>query len=243
MAKTSARKKRTTRKKRTARSSAGGGEQRLYTLTEIGKMAGVSMPTMQRYKKDYQGRIPSQGEGRKQRYPEEAVKVVRQIKNENIAGRVARSRKARTKPDTGRDGYLPLTEIARRAGISYPTARKYAADHQDKLDSRGSGRARRYAPATIGTFKAMRKQSRRGPKAATARRRTAATPRPRATMPAKRAQAPSARSVVIRKADANVQALADNVRALERAQADISRQLGEILETLRRPVQVTIEGG
>ncbi|MCB1034023.1 MAG: hypothetical protein KDD47_09345 [Acidobacteria bacterium] len=50
------------------------------------------MPTLQRYKKLYQARIPSEGKGRKQRYPAEALKVFEEIKEENI-GRRGRPRK------------------------------------------------------------------------------------------------------------------------------------------------------
>jgi hypothetical protein len=50
------------------------------------------MPTLQRYKKLYQARIPSVGKGRKQRYPESALPVFDEIKNENV-GRRGRPRK------------------------------------------------------------------------------------------------------------------------------------------------------
>ena len=42
-------------------------EDKLYTLSEISQKSGISMPTLQRYKKLYQVRIPSVGKGRKQR--------------------------------------------------------------------------------------------------------------------------------------------------------------------------------
>src|SRR5690606_28132438 len=50
-----------------------GGE--LLTLTEVANRTGISMPTLQRYKKEYQDRIPSVGRGRKQRYPASALGV------------------------------------------------------------------------------------------------------------------------------------------------------------------------
>ncbi|HSG38258.1 MAG TPA: hypothetical protein VLE27_01360 [Thermoanaerobaculia bacterium] len=67
-------------------------DERLYTLSEISNRTGISMPTLQRYKKTYQERIPSVGEGRKQRYPESALPVFDELKNENI-GRRGRPRK------------------------------------------------------------------------------------------------------------------------------------------------------
>src|SRR6185295_435562 len=66
---------------------------KLYTLSEISKRSGISMPTLQRYKKTYQSRIPSVGQGRKQRYPENALPVFNEIKVEN-AGRRGRPRKS-----------------------------------------------------------------------------------------------------------------------------------------------------
>ena len=50
-------------------------DSKLYTLSEISSKTGISMPTLQRYKKLYQDRIPSEGQGRKQRYPESALPV------------------------------------------------------------------------------------------------------------------------------------------------------------------------
>jgi len=65
---------------------------KLYTLSEISQRSGISMPTLQRYKKMYQDRIPAEGKGRKQRYPESALPVFDQIRNENL-GRRGRPRK------------------------------------------------------------------------------------------------------------------------------------------------------
>lgn len=75
-----------------AESETQSADERLYTLSEISNRTGISMPTLQRYKKTYQERIPSVGEGRKQRYPESALPVFDELKNENI-GRRGRPRK------------------------------------------------------------------------------------------------------------------------------------------------------
>ena len=66
----------------------GGGGKALYTLTEVSNKTSISMPTLQRYKKNYQDRIPSVGKGRKQRYPEEALQVFEQIKAGDIKANV-----------------------------------------------------------------------------------------------------------------------------------------------------------
>lgn len=67
-------------------------EAKLLTLSEVSKQTKISMPTLQRYKKLYQDRIPSQGKGRSQRYPREALPVFEQLKVENV-GRRGRPRK------------------------------------------------------------------------------------------------------------------------------------------------------
>jgi predicted DNA-binding transcriptional regulator AlpA len=64
----------------------------MLTLSEVSQRTGISMPTLQRYKKIYQNRIPSEGKGRKQRYPESALPVFEELKVEN-AGRRGRPRK------------------------------------------------------------------------------------------------------------------------------------------------------
>jgi DNA-binding transcriptional MerR regulator len=79
------------------RGDKGSSDDKLYTLSEVSKKTGISMPTLQRYKKLYQGRIPSVGSGRKQRYPEGALPVFDEIKNENI-GRRGRPRKDASAP-------------------------------------------------------------------------------------------------------------------------------------------------
>ncbi|HEY0553893.1 MAG TPA: helix-turn-helix domain-containing protein [Thermoanaerobaculia bacterium] len=71
--------------------------EKLYTLSDISQKTGISMPTLQRYKKMYQDRIPSAGQGRKQRYPESALPVFDVIKTEN-AGKRGRPRKDPSAP-------------------------------------------------------------------------------------------------------------------------------------------------
>lgn len=67
-------------------------QDKLFTLSEISQKTGISMPTLQRYKKMYQDRIPAEGKGRKQRYPESALPVFDELRNENL-GRRGRPRK------------------------------------------------------------------------------------------------------------------------------------------------------
>ena len=65
-----------------ASAATGGDGQRLLTLTEVAKRTKLSMPTLQKYKKRYGDRIPSVGKGRTQRYPETALPVFYQLRDE-----------------------------------------------------------------------------------------------------------------------------------------------------------------
>src|SRR6476661_9442075 len=96
-------------------------EGKLYTLSEISQKTGISMPTLQRYKKTYQDRIPSVGQGRKQRYPDSALPVFDEIKNEN-AGKRGRPRKDPNAPRPERPA-----ASKRRGRPAKSTGRKAAA--------------------------------------------------------------------------------------------------------------------
>lgn len=128
----------------------------LLTLTELAKKAGVSLPTAQKYKKKHQDRLPTVGKGRTQKYPPEAVPVVQEIYEENLARRGRGSKKKsgakkKAKRKTKKQGkeLLPLTEIAERAGVSYPTAQNYVKKHLDRIPHEGKGRRRKYPPAAV----------------------------------------------------------------------------------------------
>ncbi len=147
----------------------------LYTLTEVARFVGISMPTVQRYKNLYQDRIPSSGEGRKQRYPKEALAVFAELKKEN-AGRRGRPRKNSTasstgsaaprnaRPGSGDDKLITLTEIGTRTGISYPTLIRYVQHNGREIPHQGRGRKRRFPLAAIEVFKRLRSESRPGRK-------------------------------------------------------------------------------
>jgi hypothetical protein len=130
------------------------GEGKLYTLSEISNRTGISMPTLQRYKKLYQGRIPSEGQGRKQRYPESALPVFDEIKNENI-GKRGRPRKDASAPrpaspagrkKTGRAAAAKPAAKATR-GRKKGSARAAAAAAPAAPARRGRGRGRKAAAA------------------------------------------------------------------------------------------------
>lgn len=159
-------------------------EGKLYTLTEVSQKTNISMPTLQRYKKLYQDRIPSVGKGRSQRYPEASLAVFDELKTENV-GRRGRPRKnASAKPvrkvasKRGRkaarqasgaggsgEGLLTLTQIGQMTGISYPTLLRYVQSNLKDIPHKGSGRARRFLPEAVAVFKDLRSKSKRGRKA------------------------------------------------------------------------------
>lgn len=164
------------------------GNEGLLTLTEVSQRSNISMPTLQRYKKLYQSRIPSVGKGRKQRYLESSLAVFEELKNENI-GRRGRPRKADAKPGrpagrpVGRpaaakaeateapaarrakktgSGLMTLTEISKLAGVSYPTAVRYVRLFLDRLPHEGEGRRRRFYSGAVDVFNQLREEGGRG---------------------------------------------------------------------------------
>ncbi|HKV06985.1 MAG TPA: hypothetical protein VJ725_02535, partial [Thermoanaerobaculia bacterium] len=146
-----------------ADTETSGSEGKLYTLSEISQRTGISMPTLQRYKKLYQDRLPSVGAGRKQRYPETALPVFDEIKNEN-AGKRGRPRK---------DGSAPRPSAATAAATG------------SKRRGRKPKAAAAAKPAGKRAASGRKTASRRGATAA------AATPGRRGRKPAAAAAAPA----------------------------------------------------
>ncbi len=222
---------------------AQAAEKPLLTLTEVSKRTNISMPTLQRYKKLYQDRIPSVGKGRKQRYPEEAIPVFLQLKKENIGRRgrprknapkaaaaeapakPKRARKAAAKKSKGAakadDGLLTLTQIQKMTGISYPTLLRYVKNNLKTIPHKGTGRARRFKPEAVEVFKTLRAQSKRGrkPKAAGAAKKT----RPKTAAKGRRGRPPKQ----VEPADllARIKELEKNHRKLEQLYAKQQKQI------------------
>jgi len=213
----------------------GKGGEELLTLTEVSNRTGISMPTLQRYKKEYQDRLPTVGEGRRQRYPVSSLEVFEQIKKENIArrGRPRKSdsgkrkaggRKPAKKKEKARSDLLTLTAISERTGISYPTLVRYVKLHGDRIPYEGEGRRRRYHPEAVEVFKELRSQSGRG------RRKKSA-----AGGGAGAARAASSGDGSGR--------LAQRVQSLERSQERLEKQIRDLIQQLRKPMTVTLQRG
>jgi len=127
-------------------------EEKLFTLSEISQRTGISMPTLQRYKKTYQDRLPSVGAGRKQRYPEHALPVFAELRSEN-AGRRGRPRKnaaAAGAAGSGRSTATPKRRPGRPAGRrGRPAAARAAKPARAAAKTaRRPGRPRKVQPAT-----------------------------------------------------------------------------------------------
>lgn len=223
-------------KKSSPRKKSERPGKKLYTLTEVAKKTGISMPTLQRYKKAYQSRIPSVGKGRRQRYPEAALAVFDEIKKENLGrrGRPRKSASAKRRPKASKrkaakkstasvapktSGLLTLSEIGRRTGISYPTLVRYVKVFGDQIPHEGTGRKRRFPSEAVRVFQRLRAQSKRGR-------------RPKSALGL------AARDG--RQALGTDRALRERIRALEVAHGEITRQLQSVIETLKKPLHVTI---
>lgn len=126
-------------------------DKKLYTLSEISQRTGISMPTLQRYKKMYQSRIPAEGKGRKQRYPEESLPVFEQLRVEN-AGRRGRPRKDSSAPRASapaakrgrgrKAAAAPAATAAKRGrGRKAAAAKPVAAKRGRKASASGGGRS------------------------------------------------------------------------------------------------------
>jgi len=134
---------------------------KLFTLSEISQKTGISMPTLQRYKKTYQDRIPSVGQGRKQRYPENALPVFDEIKNEN-AGKRGRPRKDASAPRAAAPAAKRRPgRPAKSSGPAAKRGRKPAASKRAAAAPTGRrpGRPRKNAPPAGGGARAQKKAS------------------------------------------------------------------------------------
>lgn len=221
----------------------GGGSNEAYTLTEVAEKTGISMPTLQRYKKMYQSRIPSVGKGRRQRYPKEALPVFEQIKQENIQRRgrppkkegakrratgVRRASRRAEPTAAPADGLLTLTAISEQTGISYPTLMRYVKLHGERIPSEGKGRSRRYRPEAVDVFRQLRAESPRGR-------------RPKGEGGAARPRRGRATAAPARRSGAAGGDLARRVASLERTQAELANRIKDLIREVKKPLKLTIK--
>lgn len=240
---------------------------KLYTLTDVSARTKISMPTLQRYKKLYQDRIPSVGAGRSQRYPEEALAVFLELKQENIGrrGRPRGSTKKRaakraaraTKPPAKRgrrkkaagkakaaaksaDNLLTLTQVAKKTSISYPTLLRYVKSHLKQIPHKGQGRARRFHPDAVDVFKRLRKESGRG-RGRPPKKAAAKRRGPGRPRKAAAAAAAPAKRRGRPPASASEAALKGRLASLEKSHKQLERKLARFEKELSKPVRFTLK--
>lgn len=220
-------------------------DEQLLTLTEVSERTNISMPTLQRYKKQYQDQIPSRGSGRTQRYPVEALEVFTQLKEENMKkrGRPRKNKAAEEKPKTVRrppapkartaendDNLITLKEIGEQTGISYPTLLRYVKSNIARIPHVGEGRGRRYPPEAVDVFRTLRQESRRGRKAARTGGATTTTVRTR-VRPATGAPVSSGA----------IEELQAQLKELQKSHMQLQRHVQHLEKELAKPFKVVLK--
>ena len=227
-------------------------DQRLFTLSEVAESINVSMPTAHKYKRAYQGRIPSVGTGRTQRYPENALKVFEQIKveNHNRRGRppkdglldlgtgsslpsaaAARARRANGRTSKSASS---AAQGARRA----PTAQKKSSDLLTLTEiSQRTGISYptciKYAKENLGII----------PHAGTGRQRRYDPEAVAIFRDLRKKSRRGRRKASDTSPSRTEKAILERVRKLELSQRQLVRRLDKVLASLRKPVRVTLSRG
>ena len=216
----------------------------LYTLTEVKEETGISLPTLQKYKKNYQDRIPSVGEGRTQKYPQEALKVFEQLKKENLKKRGRPRKKAKqektTRPtssgaatvSSGSEELLTLKQVSELTGISYPTLSRYTKTSLPRIPHVGKGRKRRYRPDAVGVFKTLYEESKRG-------RRKKGGP----SKPSSKSARKVSTSAAVVSGDVDLGPVVDQLKELLKAHRDLQRQVEKLEKEVHKPFKVTLRRG
>ena len=190
-------------------------KKKLMTLSEVSLRADVSMPTLQKYLREHADDIPWVGEGRRRRYPDEAIEVVVELKKAGLEARGrSKSRSATMSSQvSGESHLLSLKKIQEMTGISYPTLLRYVRLYSDRLPSVGTGRARRYLPQAVPVFRELRSNSRKGGGSSSAETgRWGVRPPP----------------------------VDGRLARLEKNQAVLQSELKELVRVLKRPMKVTL---
>jgi DNA-binding transcriptional MerR regulator len=96
------------------RQSGAGSDDgpRTYSLVEVAQQTGIPMPILLRYKRENPDRVPSQGSGSQQRFPEQAFDAFLAIQREEGEGRDL--------PRRGGFGLLSLPKLRRRPASPEP---------------------------------------------------------------------------------------------------------------------------
>lgn len=223
--------RRTATGNKTARTGGGGaagtGRSGLLTLSEVSRRTKISMPTLQKYKKLHADRIPSVGEGRRQRYPVASLEVFQELREEGLSRRgrrpksasaSARSSAVRGRANEAASGLLSLQQIRSETGISYPTLLRYTKLYLDRIPHVGTGKRRRYPKHAVEVFRELRRGSTRGRK-------------------------PAQPALLGASGGATGGDVARRLVRLEGSQRSLERQIRELTQMLKRPMVVTVKRG
>jgi DNA-binding transcriptional MerR regulator len=224
--------------------------ERLYSLSEVSARTGISLQSLRRYRTLFSDRVPSTGEGRRQRFPAGALPVFQQLKEEGMARR-GRGRK-RAASGSLAAGAGRKRRGRKRGGITRP-ARPVAA-------RRGNGRRGRAAAATASNrdslltlveigrrtgisyptlLRYVRLHLDQLPHTGSGRKRRF---RPAAVEQFQKLRSESRRGrrAAVR-ADGASPALSRQLARLERGQRSLALQIRDLRRALARPVRVRLE--
>lgn len=245
-------------------------QQPNYSLVEVAQKTGIPMPILLRYKREHPDRVPSIGSGSQQRFPEEAIEVLRAIQQEE-SGR-------QEEPRRGGFGLLSLPRLRKQvkrdedeADAEQPAT---AAEAKESAKKTGQGAASPAADGmtlvevseklgipypTVARYASQhgdriphhgRGRARRFPAEALdvfeQIRRESKPGRPPKKKGKKAAAkpasaAPAATAAGTTAGTPGLEQLARRIESLERSQKVLEEQIRSLLEDLSRPATVTVE--
>jgi hypothetical protein len=233
-------------------------EAQLYTLSQVAKKTGISLASLRRYRAEQADRIPSTGEGRAQRYPQEALPVFQSLKEEGVARR-GRKRGSSSpaaegaSPARGRRKKRSGQRRKRAAGAPRKAARSTgstaarkrgaresgdAADRNDLLTLVQIGQMTGISYPTL--LRYVRLHLDRLPHTGSGRKRRFRRPAV-AVFQQLRSESRRGRRAGTRAAGGAPPSMAKDLARLERGQRELARVLRELRKEMRRPFRVRLE--
>lgn len=226
--------------------------EKLYSLAEVSRKTGISLASLRRYRALHADRIPSQGEGRRQRFPESALVVFETLKQEGMARRGRGRRRSEAAEGAAKGSAAARAAAKRRTGRPGATSRgvrrKGGAGTRRAVRTVGGNRESLLSLVQIGQMtgisyptllRYVRLHLGRLPHAGTGRKRRF-HPEAVAVFRELREQSRYGRRGGERSA-VGAPSVARQLARLERGQRDLARQLRDLKKTLRRPFRIRLE--
>jgi hypothetical protein len=229
-------------------------EDQLYTLSQVAKKTGISLASLRRYRAEQSARIPSVGEGRAQRYPEEALPVFRSIKEEGVARRGRKRGSASTVTGGARRGRGRRKKGALKRGRRATAAATAGGPAAHRAGGRRSGRAGgdrddlltlvQIGQMTGISYPTLLRYVRlhldRLPHTGSGRKRRFRQPAV-AVFQQLRSESRRGRRAGTRTAGGAAPSVARDLARLERGQRELARALRELRREMRRPFRIKLE--